>query len=63
LEILNVIIGNIAIKAKAMDCSRNINSLSNTKPVSEERHSNIAIKICMIQTIRNIISQNRVIIV
>jgi len=38
LEILKVIIGNIAIKAKAIDCSRNINSPFNTKPVNEERH-------------------------
>jgi hypothetical protein len=63
LEILNVIIENIAIKAEAIDCSSNINSPSNTKPVNEKRHSKIAIKICMIQTIRNIISQKRVIIV
>jgi hypothetical protein len=63
LEILKVIIGNIAIKAKAIDCSRNINSTFSTKPVNEERHLNIAINICVIQTIRNIISQNRVIIV
>ena len=38
LEILNVNIGNIAIKAKAIACSRNINSPSNTKPANEERH-------------------------
>jgi hypothetical protein len=37
LEILNVIIGKIAIKAKEIDCIRNINSPFNTKPVNEER--------------------------
>jgi len=62
LEIINVNTGNAAIKAKAIAWSKNINSPP-IRPTSETKHLEIAISICMIQMIRSIINQNRVITV
>src|SRR6187431_1456310 len=62
LEIINVNTGNAAINANAIACSKNTN-WPPIRPTSETKHLEIEISICMIQIIRSIISQNRVITV